>query len=101
MSTLGQDIGTVAILALCALTILIRARYFCRYGKEAMLVVLLYILTTVPLRITTVHGGLEPEYARVIAGYFAIVCVCVQFSVMVLGEGMLREEREHYTVNGK
>lgn len=94
MNTLGQDVGTAAILLLCALTIIIRARYFCRYGKEAILIVLFYVLSTVPLRIATTHLTLEPELARVVSGYFAIVCLCVQASVMVLGEATLREEKE-------
>lgn len=94
MSTLGQDIGTVAILLLVACSLIIRARHFCTYGKEALFVVLVYVLEGATLRICSTHELLEPEAARTINGYFAGALFVIQLSNLWLGELTLRKTRE-------
>lgn len=93
MSTLGQDIGTAAVLLLCALTLIIRARYFCTYGKEALYVTVFYILVGTVLRIASTHELITPLAARSISGYFGIVCLVLQVGNVWLGELTYRKDR--------
>ena len=94
MSTLGQDLGTAALLLFCALTLIIRARHFCSYGKEALFLIVLYVLGTAPLRIATSHGTVDPESARAVSGYFAICCLAIQATNVWLGELTYRKAKE-------
>lgn len=99
MSTIiVQDIGTTAILLLVAISIVIRARYFCTYGKEAFGVVIGFVLCVAPFRYAASHDWISADMARMINGYLAVVFAIIQASLVYSAEltHRAKKRREHF-----
>lgn len=88
-----QDLGTVSLLLFIAATILIRARYFCRYGREALGVVIAYLLATAIERILFVHLNIGPPQSREISGVVAGSFGLIQVSNVWMAEQVLRQSK--------
>ena len=90
------DFGTAAILLFGAFLILVRARYFCQYGKEALATAGVYVLILGTLRAVRVAFPdlISTDDARVFTGLVAATFLGLQVINMVQAEIMLRYRKQ-------
>lgn len=86
---LAQDLGTVCILGLGLLAILIRVRYWCTYGRHALVVLSIYVMISAVVRLSIDMGASTVE-ARHFTGWLAGTLILIQVENVVLAESERR-----------
>jgi hypothetical protein len=84
----AQNVGTVAMLLLVAATIVIRQRHFTAHGKDALLVVALFVLFAAGTRWVSLNQPewVSGEHNRLLNGLAAIVCAVIQVTTLFEAE---------------
>ena len=98
---LAINIGTTAMLALCGATVIIRQRHFNKHGKEALLVLVLFVIATASLRwiATNEPQILSTDWQRVCNSLLAIGCAAKQWLTVL--EAEVEERAKKLVAQGK